>query len=736
MCVCVDRIELGEVEMAVSGHSSVAQAVVIVKDNTLVCYIQLKIEAKKTVKDAHAWAESVKTFAGKSVPHYMIPKHVLMIDEFPTTANGKLDKLTLTNRPLPMLADIGEMTRDAGPTQESESLGVSGERSMLSYILELTFKISGRKPNPESSFATVGIDSLAAILFKNFLSKSLGDLPIDQNELYDADATISSFSQCLYERMQREKPQVLSDLKITCGLSVSEEKKQSGQQMMMMGEGEKQGKQDSLNKVLLSSRRLLDGFRGFLTILVLVDHFFYDDKTKGSRLHADTLLFVIMTGYTTTLQVIASKAELAEGETERWDWRSFLFTRAFGLFPIYWLAMVFDTPRVIIKYDRFDLTPGSFAGWVVLSFFGLQAFAPTYNSPPLCCPNPFVDLYYVDLIWSVLIVYAVIKAAYHARSWPTWLRYSIMGAAVISMVIFYILVQKGTTTPVGSMFMLVGFITAHVLEYCRVRLGSALTDSLDDACMTSSSHGMTDIEAASSIPTSCQSDKPESHAESHMFLHKDGEEHKRSGMGGDDNDINAYVVRASDASAGMRDTYIGLGKLRKYYGVLWALLIDGLAFALLFLTFYNDYPGMPVQATVRSAYGTFDTVMKLAGLPLLFCALLVTTMLRPNTRSVFVLLLSETYVIPLMGEASLAIYLYQNVLVTFWFNFGLAGILSGQFPYTKAFVYGGNSYLLKYDSFRVVAVLLAIAVCILIQKVYQDRIVTGWYLRWLKLRNK
>jgi peptidoglycan/LPS O-acetylase OafA/YrhL len=96
------------------------------------------------------------------------------------------------------------------------------------------------------------------------------------------------------------------------------------------------------------------------------------------------------------------------------------------------------------------------------------------------------------------------------------------------------------------------------------------------------------------------------------------------------------------------------------------------------------------------------------------------------------MLLSDTWIMPLIGEASLAIYLYQNVLVTFWFNFGVAGIISGQFPYTRAFVTGHNSYLLNSELFLVLAVVAAVLVCIFIQKIYQDRFISSLYIEYLK----
>ncbi|MER5889422.1 non-ribosomal peptide synthase/polyketide synthase [Streptomyces sp. NPDC001941] len=84
------RIELGEVQAAVAAHPQVARAAVVVRedrpgDRRLVAYVvaQGRITG------------SVAEFAGQSLPEYMVPSAVVVLDALPLTANGKLDRKAL-----------------------------------------------------------------------------------------------------------------------------------------------------------------------------------------------------------------------------------------------------------------------------------------------------------------------------------------------------------------------------------------------------------------------------------------------------------------------------------------------------------------------------------------------------------------------------------------------------------------------------------------------------------------
>jgi len=78
------RVELGEVETVLSGHPQVEQAVVLARDGRLVGYV---------VGDADV--EGVREFAATRLPEYMVPSAVVVLDTFPLTVNGKIDRSAL-----------------------------------------------------------------------------------------------------------------------------------------------------------------------------------------------------------------------------------------------------------------------------------------------------------------------------------------------------------------------------------------------------------------------------------------------------------------------------------------------------------------------------------------------------------------------------------------------------------------------------------------------------------------
>ena len=90
------RIELGEIEAMVSTLEQVRQAVVIVReddpgDKRLVCYVLLRDGAALHKSDLDRHLE-------KSLPDYMIPNHLVVLEQIPLTGSGKVDRKAL---PLP-----------------------------------------------------------------------------------------------------------------------------------------------------------------------------------------------------------------------------------------------------------------------------------------------------------------------------------------------------------------------------------------------------------------------------------------------------------------------------------------------------------------------------------------------------------------------------------------------------------------------------------------------------------
>ena len=85
------RIELGEIEARLQEHPQVQEAVVLALDNQLVAYL-VPVEA---VHDLPVWREALKAHLLHTLPDYMVPTHLLLIERMPLSPNGKLDRKQL-----------------------------------------------------------------------------------------------------------------------------------------------------------------------------------------------------------------------------------------------------------------------------------------------------------------------------------------------------------------------------------------------------------------------------------------------------------------------------------------------------------------------------------------------------------------------------------------------------------------------------------------------------------------
>jgi amino acid adenylation domain-containing protein len=86
------RVELGEIEAALLSHPDVGQAVVTVPERSgrkhLAGYVRPENGIRPQVADLRA-------HLAKTLPGYMIPTYLIVLDELPLTANGKVDKAAL-----------------------------------------------------------------------------------------------------------------------------------------------------------------------------------------------------------------------------------------------------------------------------------------------------------------------------------------------------------------------------------------------------------------------------------------------------------------------------------------------------------------------------------------------------------------------------------------------------------------------------------------------------------------
>jgi natural product biosynthesis luciferase-like monooxygenase protein len=108
------RVELGEIEALLREQAGVAEAAVVLREDTpgdqrLVGYV-------RTVSGESADSEALRAGLGRSLPDFMVPSLVVTLDAMPTTPNGKIDRKAL---PAPQMRSSAAATIAADPAESS-----------------------------------------------------------------------------------------------------------------------------------------------------------------------------------------------------------------------------------------------------------------------------------------------------------------------------------------------------------------------------------------------------------------------------------------------------------------------------------------------------------------------------------------------------------------------------------------------------------------------------------------
>ncbi|MDH3045950.1 non-ribosomal peptide synthetase [Gordonia alkanivorans] len=156
------RVELGEVESALGSLHGVAAAGVLVRDD-LVADGPVLVGYVSGTADLHN--RELRTELASALPGHMIPTVVMVLDELPTTANGKLDRRAL---PRPELRTDREF--------------VAPETALDRFVVRTVADVLGLDPDPTGSspislrddFFAIGGSSLSATRVASRLSKATG----------------------------------------------------------------------------------------------------------------------------------------------------------------------------------------------------------------------------------------------------------------------------------------------------------------------------------------------------------------------------------------------------------------------------------------------------------------------------------------------------------------------------------------------------------------------------------
>ena len=151
------RIEPGEIETVIGREPGIKEVVVKVQkfselDERLIAFIT--VENKEDVE-----VETIKSEIGKKLPFYMIPSLIVVMEDFPRTPNGKIDKKLLVYE------------KEEAPTKEV----VKPQNEIEEKIHEIWKEMLGNdKISIDDNFFNIGGHSLLAIEMVAKIEKSFG----------------------------------------------------------------------------------------------------------------------------------------------------------------------------------------------------------------------------------------------------------------------------------------------------------------------------------------------------------------------------------------------------------------------------------------------------------------------------------------------------------------------------------------------------------------------------------
>lgn len=120
------RIELGEIEAALTEHEQVKEAIVLAKEDklknqSLVAYVvpicpQIGEKIKNQLYSQ--LVPQLRSFLGQNLPEYMVPNVIMLLESFPLTPNGKVNRRALPIPDNSLLVESKNLVEPVTPTEE------------------------------------------------------------------------------------------------------------------------------------------------------------------------------------------------------------------------------------------------------------------------------------------------------------------------------------------------------------------------------------------------------------------------------------------------------------------------------------------------------------------------------------------------------------------------------------------------------------------------------------------
>ncbi len=165
------RVEAGEIETVLEQHAKVKKAIVVpvstnTEQNHLIAYVSLEYNTALN-------KEELKSFVREQLPNYMQLSDFIVVENFPLSSNGKIDRKAL--------AELNETKGDTNPIA-SQELSSDTLNRLMKNIVNL---LSSQNINPNDSFLDLGATSIDIIRLINHIDQEF-DLRLKPDHIYDA----------------------------------------------------------------------------------------------------------------------------------------------------------------------------------------------------------------------------------------------------------------------------------------------------------------------------------------------------------------------------------------------------------------------------------------------------------------------------------------------------------------------------------------------------------------------
>ncbi|KAF2964673.1 hypothetical protein GQX73_g8896 [Xylaria multiplex] len=219
------RIEPAEVERAILGDDSVRDAVVVIRKqegqgSEMVGYVVAQgdpsTEQNEASSHGRQFVSRIRERLQASLPSYMIPARIVVVDQMPLNANGKVDRKELTRRAQVMpKTEAASAPAPVVPLDEIETMVCEEFANVLGVDVGITdnfFKLGGHSLMATKLAARVGrrLDTRVSVkdIFDHPVPGQLASkLKLTRSESYNVTNGIRTSNNTSFQLLPQEDPQ-------------------------------------------------------------------------------------------------------------------------------------------------------------------------------------------------------------------------------------------------------------------------------------------------------------------------------------------------------------------------------------------------------------------------------------------------------------------------------------------------------------------------------------------------